>query len=92
MGQLDLLPHSSMANLQDSVRGRGGGGGGGGGLSVRVSDARQHQPPLSGGICVGFLTVVAPAESAGPGGPGPAGEVGDVGDGDVLQRHLSLQV
>ena len=58
---------------------------------MRVSDARQDQPPLSGGICVGFLTVVAPAEPAGP-GPGPAGEVGDVGDGDVLQLHLSLQV
>ena len=62
-----------MANLQDSVRGTGGGGaggGGGGGPCVRVIDVRQHQPPLSGGICVGFLTVVAPAEPAEPGAVG----------------------
>ena len=51
-----------------------------------VIDVRQHQPPLSGGICVGFLTVVAPAESGDPASPGV---VGNVVVGDVL--HLSLQ-
>ena len=92
MGQLDLLPHSFMANLQDSVRGGGGGGGGGWGgggrpCCVRVVDVWQHQPPLSRGICVGFLTVVAPGEPGGPAGPG---ESGNVGVGDPL--HLGLEV
>ena len=53
-----------------------------------VDDLWQHQPPVRGGAPAGFLTVVAPAQSASP-GPGPS-DVANVVVGEVL--HLSLQV